>query len=124
MSERPAKKAKVTGRSRPRRGVTRMTGGTNSASSGDAVFNVFSGGNYSQGTRTVYHATDDENGSERQTPTPTTLQQTEECQDMEGMNDLNLDTNMESYGPDDHISATSPRRSGKVCRERRDMTPY
>jgi hypothetical protein len=101
-----------------------MTGGTKSASSGDAVFNIFSGGNFSQGTRTLYHATDDEQGSERLIPSSSTLRPTEECQYIEDMNDLNLDPNMDSYGPDDHIVPPSPRRSGKVRGHSSDITSH
>lgn len=123
MSERPAKKAKVTGRSRPRRGVTRMTGGTSSASSGDALFNIYSGGNYRQATTTVYHATDDDKETDRQTATPSTIQPTEQLQDIEAMNDLNRDVDNDWDGPEEEMEPTSARRSGKVCGHSRDIIP-
>lgn len=89
-----------------------MTAGSNSNSSTDAIFNVFSAGNYSEGTSTVYHAQEDQQEVEGQTPAPSTLPPTTELPDIEGMHDGNLDVNMDNYDAEDN---TSRRRVRKVC---------
>jgi hypothetical protein len=117
MSERPRKKAKVSRFSNPRRGVTSLIGGTQSTSTAGPKFQIFSGGNYTEGRSVVFDATDDEQGSERQTPTPSMLPPTEEILEIEGMNELHLDMNMDNSVLEDTILPTLPRRSKKVCQK-------
>lgn len=113
MSERPAKKPKMTGKYNPRRGVTRRTGGTQSTAG--PKYHSYSNGNLTQGTSVVFNATDDERGSDRGTPTASTLPPTEYVQDIEGMNDLNLDMDMPNFVEEGTILPPIPRRSKKVC---------
>jgi hypothetical protein len=124
MSERPRKKAKVSRFSHPRRGVARLIGGTPSTSTAGPKFKIFAGGNYTEGRSIVFDTTDDEQGSERQTTTPSTstLPQTEEIPDIEGMNELNLDMNMDDSIVEDTILPTVPPRSKKVCPGRTELT--